>query len=294
MPFRLGRRHHRGFAGLYLFPVRIRPSFAGDQHQRSQSGGRDDSRDQWQFVELIRDDAIRRLQGDPSGRGHYSVSPRRAICRICTISMESWTVMARPFTTLARTQLAAGPKGFFYGTTQRGGTNRSGSIIRWGPAQGAMAVFTFSARRNQCQRFQRRRHESAGALVLGPDGNFYGTTQYGGSNGTGTIFQVRLPASGCSQAFILSAPWAGFLRRQCRRTRRPMVWRWEPMAIFTAPPRAAAPMGRARSFSSRIPARSRRSIRSVNRRRCHLPASGPGAGARTAFFMARAISAVTN
>ena len=30
----------------------------------------------------------------------------------------------------------------------------------------------------------------SGALVLGPDGNFYGTTLYGGSNGNGTIFQL--------------------------------------------------------------------------------------------------------
>src|SRR5208337_4318482 len=29
-----------------------------------------------------------------------------------------------------------------------------------------------------------------GALALGTDGNLYGTTEYGGANGTGTIFQI--------------------------------------------------------------------------------------------------------
>jgi len=28
------------------------------------------------------------------------------------------------------------------------------------------------------------------ALVQGSDGNFYGTTEYGGANGLGTVFQV--------------------------------------------------------------------------------------------------------
>ena len=89
-----------------------------------------------------------------------------------------------------RNALAAGPRGFFYGTTQRGGANRNGTIFVWAPSRGEADVHVFSAEGSDVSGSNPDGMNPAGALVLGKDGNFYGTTQYGGSNGNGTIFQL--------------------------------------------------------------------------------------------------------
>ena len=46
---------------------------------------------------------------------------------------------------LGPNSLAAGSRGFFYGTTQRGGANRNGTIFVWAPSRGEADVHVFSA-----------------------------------------------------------------------------------------------------------------------------------------------------
>jgi len=80
--------------------------------------------------------------------------------------------------------LVEGPDGNFYGTTSQGGTH-----------PGAGTVFVISASGSF-----RTLHNFAGndgngnvpmsGLVLGPDGNFYGTTISGGANGYGTVYKI--------------------------------------------------------------------------------------------------------
>jgi uncharacterized repeat protein (TIGR03803 family) len=88
-------------------------------------------------------------------------------------------------------QLAAGPKGFFYGTTQRGGANGSGTLFEMAPSRQVAVLHVFSAEGTDVFATNSDGVNPTGALALGTNGSFYGTTQYGGANGNGTIFQVR-------------------------------------------------------------------------------------------------------
>jgi uncharacterized repeat protein (TIGR03803 family) len=88
--------------------------------------------------------------------------------------------------------LVLGPDGNFYGTTQGGGTtNGYGTIFKMttGGVLTTLATFTGTNGVNPLA-----------GLTLGPDGNFYGTTEYGGTNfgtqtisgglGAGSVFRV--------------------------------------------------------------------------------------------------------
>jgi len=80
-----------------------------------------------------------------------------------------------------------GPDGNFYGTARIGGTaSPCGTAYRLTPAStGTSAVFTllhrFAQSTDGC---------NPSSLVLGTDGNFYGTTSFGGAAGFGTFFRL--------------------------------------------------------------------------------------------------------
>ena len=78
--------------------------------------------------------------------------------------------------------LVQGADGNFYGTTTYGGTYYSGAVFRMttNGALSALASFNYSVTGGY----------PYGGLVQGADGNFYGTTSYGGTNGYGTVFSV--------------------------------------------------------------------------------------------------------
>jgi len=79
--------------------------------------------------------------------------------------------------------LVQGSDGNFYGTTEYGGTNgNNGTVFQMTPAGTLMTLVSFNGANGS--------HPVA-ALVQGSDGNFYGTTEYGGTNGNnGTVFQI--------------------------------------------------------------------------------------------------------
>jgi uncharacterized repeat protein (TIGR03803 family) len=79
--------------------------------------------------------------------------------------------------------LVQGSDGNFYGTTSGGRPNFMGTVFKLTPA-GVMTIlhsFTGGATDGR---------SSAAALVQGSDGNFYGTTQFGGTSECGTVFMV--------------------------------------------------------------------------------------------------------
>jgi uncharacterized repeat protein (TIGR03803 family) len=77
--------------------------------------------------------------------------------------------------------------GNFYGTTQMGGTNDlafdgDGTVFRLSPAGALTTLWSFDVATSGGNPY--------GTLVQGTNGNLYGTTQTGGSNGLGTLFEI--------------------------------------------------------------------------------------------------------
>jgi uncharacterized repeat protein (TIGR03803 family) len=83
--------------------------------------------------------------------------------------------------------------GNFYGTTITGGANASscgsntgcGTVFRMTPRGQLTSLYSFCAQPNCTDGF-----ELFGGLVQGTNGNFYGTTAVGGTNGVGTVFEI--------------------------------------------------------------------------------------------------------
>jgi uncharacterized repeat protein (TIGR03803 family) len=79
--------------------------------------------------------------------------------------------------------LVQGSDGNFYGTTIGGGTYREGTVFRISPTGSETILYSFGSSTNDG-------YATYAGLVQGGDGNFYGTTKYGGTDGWGTVFQV--------------------------------------------------------------------------------------------------------
>ena len=81
--------------------------------------------------------------------------------------------------------LIEGPDGNFYGITQNGGANTAGTIFKITPS-GSLTTFYNFCSLSSCADGS----GPLGGLILGSDGNYYGTTSGGGSNGGGTIYLI--------------------------------------------------------------------------------------------------------
>jgi uncharacterized repeat protein (TIGR03803 family) len=88
--------------------------------------------------------------------------------------------------------LVQGADGNFYGTTcdvgcvGEGGVNGFGTVFKVTPTGTLTTLYDFCPQKTSCP-------DGAfpiGGLVLGTDGNFYGTTAYGGANDDGTVFKI--------------------------------------------------------------------------------------------------------
>jgi uncharacterized repeat protein (TIGR03803 family) len=92
--------------------------------------------------------------------------------------------------------------GNYYGATQYGGAHSQGSVFAISPGGSLTTVYSFCPQGGNCS----DGYYPASGVIQGDDGNFYGTTQYGGANSDGTVF--KLTPSGeltvlynfCSQA----------------------------------------------------------------------------------------------
>jgi len=83
--------------------------------------------------------------------------------------------------------LIEGPDGNLYGATEGGGANAGGTIFKVTSTGTLTTLYSFcSAGGSSCTDGA----DPVGGLALGSDGNFYGTTEGGGSNGGGTIYML--------------------------------------------------------------------------------------------------------
>jgi uncharacterized repeat protein (TIGR03803 family) len=86
---------------------------------------------------------------------------------------------------MARTALRGvvqGADGNFYGTTDNGGTNNYGSIFKITPDGTLTALESF------CPDYGCTAVPSG--LVQAGNGDFYGTSVFGGTNNSGTVFKI--------------------------------------------------------------------------------------------------------
>jgi uncharacterized repeat protein (TIGR03803 family) len=81
--------------------------------------------------------------------------------------------------------LVLGSNGNYYGTTLAGGANGFGSVFEITPAGTLTTVYSFCSQTDCNDGFN-----PYGGLVLGADGNLYGTTSSGGANFEGTVFEI--------------------------------------------------------------------------------------------------------
>ena len=79
--------------------------------------------------------------------------------------------------------LVQGPDGKLYGTTESGGTNNFGTVFQVTPNGTLTSLYSFAGGASNGM------FPFAG-LVLGSDGNFYGTTMMGGTSNMGTVFKI--------------------------------------------------------------------------------------------------------
>ena len=85
--------------------------------------------------------------------------------------------------------LVLGHDGKLYGTTSGGGTNSNGTVFQITTNGSLTSLYSFGAITNEAGNALDGAYPSAG-LVLGSDGNFYGTTYFGGTNSVGTVFRI--------------------------------------------------------------------------------------------------------
>jgi uncharacterized repeat protein (TIGR03803 family) len=84
--------------------------------------------------------------------------------------------------------LVQGTDGNFYGTTSNDGLGGGGTIFQFIPGSGLNTLYSFPSTHNPY--WYTNGDMPLSELTEGPDGNFYGTTYWGGTNALGTIFRI--------------------------------------------------------------------------------------------------------
>jgi len=93
--------------------------------------------------------------------------------------------------------LVQGSDGDFYGTTTWGGAQNWGTVFKMTPSGTLTTIYSFCTQTNCTDGSGPPSDETSSTLIEGNDGNFYGTTYYGGIDyqdcppyGCGTVFKI--------------------------------------------------------------------------------------------------------
>ena len=131
-------------------------------------------------------------KGGASGYGTiYRVSPGGSLTTLASFSSINGA--------LPLAGLVQDLGGNFYGTTTSGGAYNNGTVFRMSPAGVLANLYSFGGGADGSY--------PAAALLQGSDGNFYGTTAYGGAYGDGTVF--RLTPAGTLTTLVAFDGYAG-------------------------------------------------------------------------------------
>jgi uncharacterized repeat protein (TIGR03803 family) len=151
----------------------------------------------------------------------------RTICLVCVFcTLAGIGLSAQTFKVLVRfdytngeyptSPLVQGLDGNFYGTTSLGGTYADGTVFKVTPAGTLTTLYNF------CSQTACADGGGPAGLVLGTDGNFYGTTSLGGPNSGvgGTVFKITPDGTVttlyafCSQPLCADgeSPYAGLVQ----------------------------------------------------------------------------------
>lgn len=86
--------------------------------------------------------------------------------------------------------LIAAPDGYFYGTSVGGGDNGKGAVIKVSPTGATTILYSFGPVTDTVNNINADGFFPNGGVILGKDGNFYGTTGLGGPGGSGTVYKI--------------------------------------------------------------------------------------------------------
>lgn len=89
-----------------------------------------------------------------------------------------------------RAGLIQGTDGALYGTTRNGGANHTGTVFKITTSGTFTTLYTFGAALNGTTYVNTDGIAPEAPLLQAADGNFYGTTQQGGTNKHGTLFKI--------------------------------------------------------------------------------------------------------
>src|SRR5271157_2251030 len=105
---------------------------------------------------------------------------------LTTLHSFNGTDGAYPSTQLTKSHVVQHSNGNFYGTTPLGGANSDGTVFQITAGGAETTLYNFCSGGTACPDGS----SPEGALALGKDGNFYGTTFVGGANNDGTVFKI--------------------------------------------------------------------------------------------------------
>ena len=122
------------------------------------------------------------LYGTTLGGTVYEITPSGTLTVLYSVIVSNLDGPQAP--------LVLASDGNFYGTTYSGGTSTNcpgcGTIFRVSPSGVITTIYNFAGTPNDGSLPE-------AAIVQGSDGNLYGTTEGGGTNGYGTIFRLSVP-----------------------------------------------------------------------------------------------------